>query len=118
MRAQEFINEEKLGVGEKRKGRPSDRPERGHKIEPRYKTKEETTEDVHLDERGKASRKLCKSSKSNADLGASATASCKSQGLRPREGEKSHLIGDTRKKVGGKKIKGQAHGGPLPDYSE
>ena len=71
-----------------------------------------------LDER--ASKELCKSSKSNKELGASNLASCKSQGLRSREGGKSHLIGhgksSVRITVGGKKIKGKAYGGPLPDY--
>lgn len=71
-----------------------------------------------LDE--KASRKLCLSTTPNQDLGASQLASCKSQGLRAREGDKSHLIGNAKNKVrisvGGKKIKGQKYGGPLPDY--
>jgi hypothetical protein len=63
----------------------------------------------------KASRKLCVSRKSNAELGASNLASCKSQGLRSREGKKSHKIGRQRVTVGGKKIKGKKYGGPLPD---
>jgi hypothetical protein len=65
----------------------------------------------------KASAKLCKSSRSNDSLGASALASCKSQGYRRREGKKSHKIGKSRSKVGGKKIKGKKYGGPLPDWS-
>ena len=65
----------------------------------------------------KASKKLCKSNRSDKSLGASALASCKSQGYRRREGGKSHKIGSVRKKVGGKKIKGKKYGGPLPDYS-
>lgn len=68
----------------------------------------------------KASRQLCKSSTPDKDLGASNLASCKSQGLRARDGEKSHLIGhgnsSVRITVGGKKIKGKKYGGPLPDY--
>ncbi len=68
----------------------------------------------------KASKALCGSSKSNKELGASNLASCKSQGLRAREGNKSHLIGhgksSVRITVGGKKIKGKTYGGPLPDY--
>jgi hypothetical protein len=67
-----------------------------------------------------ASRSLCKSSKPNSALGASALASCKSQGYRRREGNKSHKLGktkDSRVKVGGKKIKGRKYGGPLPDWS-
>ena len=68
----------------------------------------------------KASAKLCKSSKSNKDLGASNLASCKSQGLRRREGKKSHKIGRSKKSrttMDGKKLKGKKYGGPLPDYS-
>jgi hypothetical protein len=71
-----------------------------------------------LDE--KASRSLCLSAKPDAKLGASNLASCKSQGLRARDGQKSHLVGHgksaTRITVGGKKIKGKKYGGPLPDY--
>ena len=61
--------------------------------------------------------KLCRSSKSNKELGASNLAACKSRGLRAREGGKSHKVGDKRVKVDGKKIKGAKHGGPLPDWS-
>lgn len=71
-----------------------------------------------LDE--KASRKLCLSTKANSDLGASNLASCKSQGLRAREGNKSHKLGkspDSRVKVGGHKLKGKKYGGKLPDWS-
>mgnify|MGYP001426479871 FL=1 len=64
-----------------------------------------------------ASKELCRSSRPNDALGASALASCKSQGLRSREGKKSHKIGKRRISVGGKKIKGKTHGGPLPDWS-
>jgi hypothetical protein len=64
----------------------------------------------------KASRKLCLSRKSNTELGASNLASCKSQGLRARDGKKSHKMGKSRKTVGGKKIKGKKYGGPLPDW--
>jgi hypothetical protein len=73
-----------------------------------------------LAEAGKASRELCKSSKPDADLGASMLSSCKSQGLRARDGEKSHKLGkspDSRVKVGGHRIKGRKYGGPLPDWS-
>jgi hypothetical protein len=66
-----------------------------------------------------ASRSLCKSSKPNSALGASALASCKSQGYRRREGKKSHTVSkNNRIKIAGKKIKGKAYGGPLPDYSK
>lgn len=69
-----------------------------------------------------ASRSLCKSSKPDSAIGASALSSCKSQGYRRREGDKSHLVrssgkqGSSRIKVGGKKIKGKKYGGPLPDW--
>lgn len=127
MRAVEFIKEEKIGTKPKRTGRASDRPPRGHAAEPRYKEKSLETEEMHLDERGKASVKLCKSSKPDKDLGASQLASCKSQGLRARDGDKSHLLNKggkstkgskgKRVKVDGKKIKGAKYGGPLPDWS-
>ena len=74
-----------------------------------------TDEDNILD--WQASRSLCKSSKPDSALGASALASCKSQGYRRRDGNKSHKISaNKRVKVGGKKIKGKKYGGPLPDY--
>jgi len=65
----------------------------------------------------KATRALCRSRKPNSELGASQLASCKSQGYRPREGEKSFKIGNKRVKVKGKTIKGKPYGGPLPLYS-
>jgi hypothetical protein len=74
------------------------------------------TRDEDIEE-WKASKELCKSPRSNGSLGASALASCKSQGFRRREGGKSHKVGDTRTKVGGRKIKGKKYGGPLPDWS-
>jgi len=82
---------------------------------------DEVSDSIEIDENpGPASRKLCLSKVSNSDMGASQLASCKSQGLRAREGNKSHLIGHGNSKVrvtvGGKKIKGKEHGGPLPDY--
>lgn len=80
----------------------------------------EELESQLVQERGKAPRSLCTGSTPDEDLGASQLASCKSQGLRARDGEKSHLIGHrgskVRVKVGGKKIKGKKYGGPLPDY--
>jgi hypothetical protein len=76
--------------------------------------------DEDLFERGKAPRSLCVGSVPDDKLGASQLASCKSQGLRARDGEKSHLIGHGSTKVritvGGKRIKGKKYGGPLPDY--
>jgi predicted chitinase len=75
---------------------------------------------AELAEEGKASRALCTGGKPDHELGASQLASCKSQGLRARDGEKSHLITAGKRKVrvtvGGKKIKGRKYGGPLPDY--
>ena len=64
-----------------------------------------------------ASKELCRSSRPNSKLGASALASCRSQGLRTRSGKKLHKVGKKRVTVGGKKIKGKSYGGPLPDYS-
>jgi len=75
----------------------------------------EIDEAVELE--AKASRKLCKSSRPDSELGASQLSSCKSQGFRRREGKKSHKLGKSRVKVGGKKIKGKKYGGPLPDWS-
>ena len=111
MRATEFIKEEAFGTAQKRTQRPGARPARGHETVPTY---------TDIEEHGPTSRKLCVSNVSDEALGASALASCKSQGLRARDGKKSHLIGHGASKVrvvvGGKKIKGKAHGGPLPDY--
>lgn len=74
-------------------------------------------QEYELDERGPASRSLCLSKKPNSALGASQLASCKSQGLRAREGGKTHKMKDGKRvKVGGHKIKGATHGGPLPDW--
>lgn len=77
----------------------------------------EITESIDAALKEKASRKLCLSTKSNSELGASNLASCKSQGLRAREGKKSHKVGKTRVEVGGKKIRGKKYGGKLPDWS-
>mgnify|MGYP001363942217 FL=1 len=74
--------------------------------------------DESLELEWQASKELCRSSRPNSKLGASALASCKSQGLRTRSGKKSHKISkNNRVEVGGKKIKGKKYGGPLPDYS-
>jgi len=62
----------------------------------------------------KASQELCKSNIPDKRLGASQLASCKSQGLRARDGEKSYTIGGKKTKISGKKIKGGKYGGPLP----
>ena len=127
MRAKDFINEENLGTNPSRPKRPGSRPSRKDTAETPYKMKNKeidqksaelpVEEDWELAERGKASRALCASSKSDEALGASMLASCKSQGLRARDGKKSHLIGNKRVVVGGKKMKGKKYGGNLPDYS-
>jgi hypothetical protein len=123
MRINEIISEDQFGTTPKRPTREGSRPARGHKTESQYKTVCEYCGGNHeqeLDERGKASRALCISSKPDSDLGASQLASCKSQGLRAREGKKSHKLGkgpESRVKVGGHKIKGKEYGGPLPDWS-
>jgi hypothetical protein len=119
MRAKQFLPEAPIGVNKKRPARDGSRPARGHEPQPGYKQVPATeTVEQELDE--KASRQLCKSSKPDSELGSSNLASCKSQGLRARDGEKSHLIGhgnsSVRITVGGKKIKGKKYGGPLPDY--
>jgi hypothetical protein len=64
-------------------------------------------------EEWKASKALCKSNRSNGSLGASALASCKSQGYRSREGGKIQRIGKKRVRMSGKKLKGQKYGGPI-----
>jgi hypothetical protein len=62
------------------------------------------------------SKSYCKSTP-KSKMGASAKASCKSRGYIARDGKKSHKVGKKRITVGGKRIKGEKHGGPLPDYS-
>ena len=56
-------------------------------------------------ESGKASRKLCKSTKPDSELGASQLSSCISQGFRARDTEKKFTINRKRQKIKGK-IKG------------
>lgn len=65
----------------------------------------------------RASKELCKSSRSDSSLGASALSSCKSQGYRRRDSKVRHTIGKKRQSISGKKIKGSKYGGPLPDWS-
>jgi hypothetical protein len=66
----------------------------------------------------KASKELCKSSKPDSALGASALSSCRSQGLRARDSKVSAKYGGNkkRKKIKGK-VKGKKYGGSLPDWS-
>jgi hypothetical protein len=119
MKAKEFLPETAIGTSPKRPARPGSRPAR--KQTSTYTTVCEYCGESHaLDETGKASRELCKSSKPDSDLGASNLASCKSQGLRARDGEKTHKLGKSPKSrvtVGGHRIKGRKYGGPLPDWS-
>ena len=65
-----------------------------------------------------ASASLCKSSRPNKSLGASALASCKSQGYRKRSHKRKFRINSKgpRSSVENKKVKGKKYGGPLPDY--
>ena len=65
----------------------------------------------------KASRELCKSNRSDSSLGASALSSCRSQGLRARKTKVKHTLNKKRQNITGRKVKGKAHGGPLPDWS-
>ena len=115
MKIIDIINEASFGTAPKRPARKGSRPARDSKKDDRE------TESKHLAERGKASRALCTSARPDSDLGASNLASCKSQGLRARDGDKSHLIGAgknrKRVKVGGKKLRGKKYGGDLPDWS-
>lgn len=131
MKVSDIISEESFGTHPKRPRRKSDRHERGHTPKPTFNTikgpiggdtlgvdldDNYDIEDEVVDE-NKASRKLCLSRIPDEDLGASNLSSCKAQGLRARDGNKSHLIGNKRIKVGGKRIKSAKYGGPLPDYS-
>jgi hypothetical protein len=68
-------------------------------------------------EEWKASKELCRSNRSNSSLGSSALSSCRSQGLRSRDSKVKATFQGKRQKIGSRKIKGKAHGGPLPDYS-
>ena len=63
------------------------------------------------------SAKKCKSNIPDHKLGASNLASCKSRGLRSRDGGKTYKKGKKTVPVKGKRIKGKKYGGPLPDYS-
>ena len=122
MRAKEFTTESALGTNPKRPARPGSRPDRGHKTESRYKTVCSfcgNGDHTSLDEAGKATRALCTGSKPDSELGASQLASCKSQGLRARDGKKSHLMGkgpESRMVMGGHKVKGKKYGGKIPDW--
>ena len=60
-----------------------------------------------------ATRSLCKSSKPDHAIGASALASCKAQGYRARQTGKTQKVGKKRVKLGGKKLKSKDYGGPI-----
>lgn len=65
----------------------------------------------------RTSRKVCKSSKTDDELGVSQLASCKSQGLRRRSGRKRRKVKGKWTTVGGKYIKGAKDGNPnMPHY--
>lgn len=55
--------------------------------------------------------------KKKGNIGASAEASCRSKGLRNRDSKVKAMIAGKRQKIGSRRIKGKAHGGPLPDWS-
>ncbi len=110
MRAKEFITEHKKGLRAKKYAKkpvapvnPSDNFE-----------KEKSKVNTPALESGKASRKLCKSTKPDSELGASQLSSCISQGFRARDTEKKFTINRKRQKIKGKKVKGGNYGGPLP----
>jgi hypothetical protein len=72
--------------------------------------------DINIAENiGPAPRGVC--SKPASALPASWLSSCKSQGKKKRTGARRQKIGNKTVRVAGKRIKGQAYGGPLPDYS-
>ena len=60
-----------------------------------------------------ATRSLCKSSKPDHAIGASALASCKAQGYRARQTGKTQKVGKKRVKLGVKKLKSKDYGGPI-----
>ena len=60
-----------------------------------------------------ATRSLCKSSKPDHAIGASALASWKAQGYRARQTGKTQKVGKKRVKLGGKKLKSKDYGGPI-----
>ena len=68
----------------------------------------------------KASKELCNNkNRSDASLGASALASCRSQGLRSRNSRVvTDIDGDGKQeKIGNKKLRGKQYGGSTPDWS-
>lgn len=112
MRASEFLNEDTFGTSPKRKMREGSRPSRGHKPQKPFPVEEE----FELDEAGKASKQLCLSKKTDAELGASQLSSCKAQGLRKRDTDRKFTIGKKAQKIKGKYVKASDYGGPLPKW--
>lgn len=115
MRANEFLNEAKLGVAQKRAVREGSRPARGHKPQECYNMDEE----FELDEAGKASKKLCLSKKTDKELGASQLSSCQAQGIRKRKSKnkRKFRIGGKLISIDGKKVKSNQYGGPIPTWN-
>ena len=117
MRASEFINEDIFGTNPMRPKRQGSRPDRGHQSQPPYKEAEcDMDEEFELDEAGKASRKLCLSKKTDAELGASQLSSCKAQGLRKRDTKRKFRLGKKVQGIEGKYVKSSDYGGPLPKW--
>lgn len=117
MRANEFLNEAKLGVEQNRLARLGSREDtygkRGHKEKKGFNNNE-----AELDEAGKADKALCISKKTDAELGASQLSSCKAQGLRKRDTNRKFKTGgsDKPKSIKGKRVKSSDYGGPLPKW--
>lgn len=110
MRATEFITEHKKNRKALKYSIKSKAPVDPHVQFEKDKAKINTP----VGEQGKATRKLCKSTKPDSELGASQLSSCISQGFRARDTEKKFTINRKRQKVKGKKVKGGNYGGPLP----
>jgi hypothetical protein len=110
MRAKEFITEHKKNRKAIKYSKKPKAP-----VDPHAEfEKQKAAVNAPALESGKASRKLCTSTKPNSELGASQLSSCISQGLRARATEKKFTINRKRQKVKGKKVKGGNYGGPLP----
>ena len=68
-------------------------------------------------EEWEATASLCKSSKPDSAIGASALSSCKAQGFRARQTGKTQKVGNMRVAWGGKKAKAKEKGGPVSPTS-
>jgi hypothetical protein len=110
MRATEFITEHKKNRKAVKYSKKPKAP-----VDPHAEfEKQKAAVNTPTMESGKATRKLCTSTKPDSELGASQLSSCISQGLRARDTEKKFTINRKRQKVKGKKVKGGNYGGPLP----